>query len=142
MSESASEIAAKLETMLNVGVIPDEYPLPWFEQDFFIYAQSTNEGREPQKVTPFQAIGPTPRRFVLYLVNHAAEIANLLRTMEAALKPFAEYADDQLERRLPRQIASDDATPMWGDTYMGEPQVTVGDLRKARAALAKAEPQQ
>jgi hypothetical protein len=55
--------------------------------------------------------------------------------LREALKPFAKHAVAQFAKHLPPHVASDDATPVWGNSLDDDADVTVGDLRRA-AALA------
>lgn len=57
----------------------------------------------------------------------------------AALAPFAIWAHDQLERKLPKNIADDPTTPVIGDIFRGEPDITVWNLRCAVEALPVSE---
>lgn len=53
------------------------------------------------------------------------------------LEPFAQYAADQLDKQLPRAIADDGGTPIWGDAYSEQAALYVADLRAIRALCAK-----
>lgn len=54
--------------------------------------------------------------------------------LEAALRPFAEYARDQFANHLPPNIAADDNTPVSGGLE-DSVWLYVGDLRRAAKAL-------
>lgn len=56
-------------------------------------------------------------------------------TLEA-LEPFAKWAVHKLENDLPAKIAADASTPVLGDIWSREPEVTVGDLRAAAMLTA------
>ena len=61
----------------------------------------------------------------------------LLAEALEALTPFAKHAEVQFAKHLPPHVASDDATPVWGNSWDDDGDVTVGDLRRARAAADK-----
>ncbi len=61
----------------------------------------------------------------------------LLREALEALEPFALHAAEQLDHYIPPAIAACDATPIWGGSFNERTEVTVGDLRRARAAADK-----
>jgi hypothetical protein len=84
------------------------------------------------------AIGFVARKEAVQLRAAALRLAELERenaALREALKPFAEYAAEQLANWIPPHVASDDATPVWGGSYNQECSVYIGDLRRA-AALA------
>ena len=53
-----------------------------------------------------------------------------IERLRAALAPFAAYAKDQIDYRLPKMVA-DDGTPVLGKEYEGRPTIYVGDLKRA-----------
>jgi hypothetical protein len=72
---------------------------------------------------------------------HDAAIAALVAERDAlreALKPFADYAVEQFAKWIPPNVASDDATPVWGSRFDQECSIYIGDLKRA-AALAQGE---
>jgi len=62
------------------------------------------------------------------------EAADKIERLREALEPFAKYAHDQLNYRLPKAIVNDDSTPVWGNEYSGEATIDVGDLRRVAEA--------
>ena len=76
-------------------------------------------------------------RAALLLVasNHIKALESRVGVLEGALEPFAAHAAEQLDHYIPPAVAADDATPIWGGSYNDRTEVTVGDFKRARAAL-------
>ncbi|HYH36938.1 MAG TPA: hypothetical protein VD860_01845 [Azospirillum sp.] len=69
----------------------------------------------------------------------ASALEETVRRLTEALEPFAKYAIHQLDRGMPRAVAEDDGTPVWGDEHAGEPTIYVADLKRV-AALSPSTP--
>ena len=111
----------------------------YLDMDASDLAKRMNAGMSAREALRLSLNGIIPE--VISAYRHAALSAlperELLREALEALEPFAKHAEAQFAKYLPPHVASDDSTPVWGNSFEDDADVTVGDLRRARAAADK-----